>query len=72
VISSNVSGVADALHETSDDAAETQEASERLVALSAELRDLVGKFKINAGTASSEVDAAPPPASNQQASHATA
>jgi methyl-accepting chemotaxis protein len=72
VISSNVSGVAESLHGTSDDAAETQDASERLVVLSAELRDLVGKFKINAGASSSEVDADLPPTSDQRAHHATA
>jgi methyl-accepting chemotaxis protein len=70
-ISSNISGVAEAAHGTTADAAETQKASQQLVELSAELRDLVGKFKINAAGAGPDAIVGPP-TSNSQARHATA
>ncbi len=46
-ISSNITGVANAAQSTTYGAAETQKASQQLVEMSAQLRKLVGQFKIN-------------------------
>jgi len=54
-ISHNINGVAQAAQGTSNSVAESQKATDHLTAMSAELRELVGRFKISARAGSDEL-----------------
>jgi len=49
-ISDNIKGVADAAQNTSTNVGEAQTATEHLSKMANQLRDLVGQFKIDAGS----------------------
>ena len=53
-ISHNINGVAQAAQGTSNSVAESQKATDHLTAMSAELRELVGRFKISSRAGSDE------------------
>src|SRR5208337_1539875 len=53
-ISSNIKGVADAAQSTSTSVGEAQTATEHLARMANQLRDLVGRFKVGAESATSE------------------
>jgi len=56
-ISSNIQGVAEAAQNTSTNVGEAQTATEHLARMANELRDLVSRFKVNAGSSSENHDA---------------
>ena len=56
-ITHNIAGVAEAARGTSTSAQESQKAADELAAMAAQLRNLVGQFKINATAAAAESSA---------------
>ena len=71
-ITSNITGVAEAAQGTTRGATDTQKASERLVEMSAQLRSLVGQFKINADRSGTGTTAVANPSVKGMAAHASA
>ncbi|MGA7686789.1 MAG: methyl-accepting chemotaxis protein [Terriglobales bacterium] len=56
-IATNIIGVAQAAQDTSTNVGEAEAASQHLSAMANELRELVGRFKVNAGEAEAETEA---------------
>jgi methyl-accepting chemotaxis protein len=59
-IASNISGVAQAAQDTSTNVGQAQIATQNLAAMASELREVVGRFKINEGDNSHAAATAPP------------
>jgi len=58
-ISSNISGVAEAAQSTSNSVNEAQKATEHLAGMSQQLRELVGRFRVNASHSNADTAARP-------------
>jgi len=71
-ITGNMAGVAEAAQGTTHGATDTQRASQQLVEMSAQLRNLVGQFKINADGPSSRTAAPANPVATSKAAGASA